>query len=644
VAAAFLGNDTALRHVAAHAEVPGDAAEAAADVLVKASIFEQVHPVRFAHPIVRSAIAADSSPAGAAAAHRRAALLLKAGGESMERIIPHLLLSAPAGDEWVVDSLHQAAQDALARGVPEMASRCLRRALDEPPVSGHAGLLAELSAAELANGAYEQSALAARRAIEMAPDPAARARFRLQEVYGLLSVGGAQEALATLEKGVVEAGTSDPELTLQLETELVLHSWFTDLVHPMRDRLVGYRNLQGQTLGERYMLTVLALEALRNSERAEIVRDLAVRGLSGGRLVAEASASSMPYFVGVVALMAAEAYDDAREEIEAGMRNCRARGSQYGYAGVCWIRGLLAHAEGNLIAAEADERACIEHAVPTMVGIGVACLALMLLEQGDVPGAHSELERGGLLSDARPLYLWGPYVRGLVRLARGEPAAALADFRDVGRHAVQIGGATAGLPWRAQLALAYQALGDRYSAQESAGEELELARSFGANRRLGVALRTAALVSRGDAHINLLTEAVKVLEVSPAKLELAHARYDLGVALLRAGRRREGRQLLEKSHDGARECGAKGLAQNSHEELRIAGARPRGIMFAGVESLTASERRVAEMAAAGMTNRDIAQALFVTPKTVENQLGRVYGKLEVNSRRALSELLKHPVS
>ncbi|HET7720155.1 MAG TPA: helix-turn-helix transcriptional regulator, partial [Acidimicrobiales bacterium] len=105
------------------------------------------------------------------------------------------------------------------------------------------------------------------------------------------------------------------------------------------------------------------------------------------------------------------------------------------------------------------------------------------------------------------------------------------------------------------------------------------------------------------------------------------------------GHRREGRDVLERAYDGAHACGARGLAQAAYDELLVAGARPRRLTFTGVESLTASERRVAQMAAEGLSNRDIAQALFVTPKTVENQLGRVYVKLGVSSRRALGDAL-----
>ena len=80
------------------------------------------------------------------------------------------------------------------------------------------------------------------------------------------------------------------------------------------------------------------------------------------------------------------------------------------------------------------------------------------------------------------------------------------------------------------------------------------------------------------------------------------------------------------------------LVEKAHAELVASGARPRR-SFVERDALTPSEQRVAEMAAGGMSNRDIAQALFVTEKTVETHLGRAYLKLGVRSRRQLPEAL-----
>ena len=137
----------------------------------------------------------------------------------------------------------------------------------------------------------------------------------------------------------------------------------------------------------------------------------------------------------------------------------------------------------------------------------------------------------------------------------------------------------------------------------------------------------------------LLHEAVEVLADSPAKLEHAKARTELGVALRRANRNAQAREHLRRAVELATICGASPVAARAEAELLATGARPRRIALSGVESLTPSERRVAEMAAEGPTNREIAQALFVTPKTVEVHLSHVYRKLGISSRSQLAGAL-----
>ena len=139
--------------------------------------------------------------------------------------------------------------------------------------------------------------------------------------------------------------------------------------------------------------------------------------------------------------------------------------------------------------------------------------------------------------------------------------------------------------------------------------------------------------------LELLERSVELLEPSPARGELAESLCDLGAALRSAGRRQEALDALRRAHDIAVAGGALALRDRVAAELRATGARPLARMHSGVEALTATERRVAEMAAAGQSNKEIAQALFVTAKTVENHLGRVYPKLAIHSRAELAEAL-----
>jgi DNA-binding NarL/FixJ family response regulator len=161
----------------------------------------------------------------------------------------------------------------------------------------------------------------------------------------------------------------------------------------------------------------------------------------------------------------------------------------------------------------------------------------------------------------------------------------------------------------------------------------------GQARAIGVALRVRGLLCKGDDQISLLTRAVTELEACPSRLERAHALTDLGAALRRGSRRTEAKELLARALDLAAGCGARALAARAREELVAAGARPRRERLSGVEALTASERRVAQMAATGMTNREIAQALFVTMKAVALHLTHVYEKLNIEGRAQLPAAL-----
>ena len=154
-----------------------------------------------------------------------------------------------------------------------------------------------------------------------------------------------------------------------------------------------------------------------------------------------------------------------------------------------------------------------------------------------------------------------------------------------------------------------------------------------------MALRASALVEEGGALVPRLREAVDVLERSPARLEHARALTDLGAALRRGNRRAEARSELERGLRIANELGARPLAERAQTELRAAGGRSSEPTGDGVSQLTASERRVAELAALGQSNPEIAQALFVTRKTVETHLGHVYAKLAISGRGQLSGVL-----
>lgn len=173
---------------------------------------------------------------------------------------------------------------------------------------------------------------------------------------------------------------------------------------------------------------------------------------------------------------------------------------------------------------------------------------------------------------------------------------------------------------------------------------MALARAFGAPRCLGVALRAAGLVHEGSARVQLLREAVEVLESSYGVLEHARALIDLGTTTRLTGAATDARALLARGQELAMSCGASAVVEPARHELRAAGARPRRAALSGIDSLTPSERRVAQLAADGMGNREIAQSLFVTEKTVETHLGNAYAKLKIRSRTELPAAFAKPVA
>jgi DNA-binding CsgD family transcriptional regulator len=231
--------------------------------------------------------------------------------------------------------------------------------------------------------------------------------------------------------------------------------------------------------------------------------------------------------------------------------------------------------------------------------------------------------------------------RGRLRLAQGRIREALDDFLECGRRAEGWGVRNPGSnAWRSSAAMALNLLGERDEAVELALEEVTLARRFEVPRELGIALRAAGLIEGGELGIERLREAAHVLEDSPAMLERARALTDLGAAVRRSGRRADAREPLRRALELAQRCGAKALAERARTELLATGARPRRAALSGVDALTASERRVAEIAAGGLSNREIAQALFVTEKTIEWHLSQAYRKLDIRSRSELAAIVK----
>jgi DNA-binding NarL/FixJ family response regulator len=230
--------------------------------------------------------------------------------------------------------------------------------------------------------------------------------------------------------------------------------------------------------------------------------------------------------------------------------------------------------------------------------------------------------------------------RGRLRQSQGRLEEAAEDMRESGRRQLELGNVTPIVsPWRSSLSRVLFELGEPAEARRLAEEELALARQVGAPRALSIALRGMARVEGGDEEIALLEEASTVIDSSGAQLERARVHAALGAALHRAGRPEDAREPLRLAVDLAHRSGAWALEKHALAELRATGARPRRRLATGSGALTPSERRIAELAAAGQLNREIAETLFVTTNTVEYHLRNAYKKLGISSRTQLAEAL-----
>lgn len=647
-AVAVLGDGARLAEAALLAEVAEAEAARAADLLAAHAILTPGEVLEFAHPIVRAAVYADIGSRQRAGAHARAAKVLAALGASEERIAAQITEAEPAGDAERVELLRRVAADALGRGAPAAAVAWLGRALAEPPpAASRAAVLLELGFAELRVAAPEAvDHLAA--AVELMQEPRLLATSARLLGNALTFAGESDRAIEALKSAIQDVEAVDPEMALFLEADLAAHA--QEASHearaPAAKRLERHGGLQGATPGECLVLASLAFERARASESASEAAAHLERALADGRLLDEQELDVPPtIYVLVVGLLATEALDLADAVLDRMLTDARTRVSIPAVAFVLAQKGVASMRRGAVARAEADARTALElltaHGIPLGATLALGVLIEAQIEGADVEAAEQALGASGF-DEIPPGLPSNPLLeaRGILRLAQGRTRDGLDDLFEFGRRDELWGGANPlASRWRSRASLALAAMGDTERARQMALDDLDRARRWGAASGIGVALRASALIEGGAPSVDRLREAAEVLAGSPARLEQARALTDLGAALRRANRRREARPALLQGLHLAERCSARALAERARTELRAAGGRSSAPGAIGVQQLTASERRVAELAAEGHSNPEIAQALFVTRKTVETHLGNVYRKLAISGRGKLRRAL-----
>ncbi|MBV9193239.1 MAG: AAA family ATPase [Solirubrobacterales bacterium] len=646
-AAAVLG-EAELRLAAGLAALEPSAGVVAADELAAAGILEQGRPLRFVHPIVRAAVETDLSPGERARLHAAAAHLLEDEGASTDRIAAHLLATDPTGDDWVVESLRAAASAAVANGATDSALAYLRRALAEPPSAPlRPDVLLELGFAESYAG-DPQAVADLEAALATAVDATAQVSITLA-LGRMLQIGGRnREALAVFDRTRARLANGDPSGAIMLEGAVLGAAQLdAETAAEAAPRIAALRRLAEEEADTpSSVFGTLAFAAVMANEPTETAARLALRALEGAPNLLPEAVDRPPFFYhACITLTLAERYEEALPRFDDAIADARRLGSLPHVLGLSCYRALAHRGIGNLADAEADARVALETG-PRPPGfhaaLALAVLLETLAERGEFDTAEAADQRYPLAEQFPTMIHAGVLraSRGRLRLAELRPAAALDDLLAAGDLFARLRTPNAmTVPWRSDAALAQLALGAQNEAKALAGEEVALAKAFGGPRMLGIALRAAGLAEGGTRGIGLLRQAVYVLESSPARLERARAMADLGAALRRAGQRIQSREILRPALDLAHRCGALGLTERTRTELIAAGGRPRRLVLTGLDSLTPSERRVAQLAAAGLPNREIAQHLFITARTVEGHLTHTYQKLDITSREQLPDAL-----
>jgi DNA-binding CsgD family transcriptional regulator len=647
-AVSVLGTDAEPRHVCALADLPLEVVLDNGGSLVRAAILRDARPFEFIHPLARAAVYDRMAPGGRSRLHRRAAELLATEAAPVERIAAQAFAVEPAGDPVVVEWLREAARSARTAAAPESAARYLRRALAEPPSpADRAAIWLELGQA-LAGIDLVASAESLAHAAETG-DPTITLFAHRWRAHSLGLGGRPTDAVRASEQALALAADPEQRLLLEATRDYYAANWLGDADWAQRwERVIERAEaMRGQTPGQRRLLAAAALGIGRTGQwSAALSIEFANRVRAAEyRWIEEDGGLETSSGLGMSSMIA----DDPKALPRHARGHSALRSGMVVFEATLYVqRAEMRLRVGELLEAESDARTGWRIRVEEQVNAAflhwwaMAVLIAVLTARGAYDEAVAVADWSAPIEEsctlAAPPLL--PIVLGELDLARGRTEEGIGRLLRDGAQLEECGWSNPSLnPWRARVAPALMACGRRGEASELIWPGVERARRFGAPWALGMALRAAGMVEQGEDGLRLLAEAVEVLGNGGHRFEQARAELELGAALRRANRRAAGREHLRAALDLASRCGATPLVDRARDELAATGARPRRALLFGVEALTASELRVARLAAAGYSNPEIAQTLFVTRKTVETHLGHVFSKLDIRTRGELGAAL-----
>jgi DNA-binding CsgD family transcriptional regulator len=650
-AMAVLGAEADLRHAIDVAGIDQRHVAEALGALADTGLLHPGVPPRFVYPTVGAAVYQNMLVSARNAAHAQAARFLASAAAPLDDIAQHLLRADVAGDPAAVTLLRRAAAKAVADNCAPDAVTYLTRALQEPPEQHDVvPLLTELGRAELrAQSPKGLDHLG--QAMGLSDDAVVRGRIGLDLAPGLVAAGRIEEAVTLLEALRAEAGDRDEQLGTLLDIALITAAQQVTFLRCRGSRRLYQLARSGSTNpGVTRLLAVSrATRALRQGASVDVVTALAEEALSG--MLSEDFAFldhdvSAYLWWGLGSVLACcDRLADADRLLSRTLSEAQASGMLLAATIYHSLRSWVRLQCGRLADAEADARTALEHASPfgfcsPAAVLAVASLSEVLTMRGEFGAARTLLNEYDFDASVKQSGMYPPllFARGRLQAATGDLDAAVEDFSlgcqlmddwDVDNPA---------LLYAAEAVVMLTRAGRQEEARDRAEALLPRARAFGAPRVLAAALRASALAATDGMTVAHLEQAAELLAGTEARLEHATVLVDLGTALRYRDRPATARRRLTSGMEAAQDCGAWGLVKSARAELSAMGVRVR-LTEEGVDSLTVQERRVADLAAEGKRNRDIALTLFVTVKTVEWHLNRVYRKLGIASRDELRRAL-----
>jgi DNA-binding CsgD family transcriptional regulator len=624
-------------------EALGHALEGALDEAVRHDVLEQRgRRLACVHPLLAAAVRANTPPVRARGHH----LALGRVAPDLERRARHLALATPTPDPSIAALLDEAAHEARGRGAPAVAAELLDLALGLDPVAvggedaepRHPTRFLHAAEAHIAAGNAARGADLLERGLEVCPPGSVRARL-LHRLADHLCWTDQVRGLALFVEAIAEAGES--ALASSIEQEL---AWVLAPVGRVTDGVrhaehaVGLAEAAGEPevlAGSLARLATLGFMHGRGRDDALVDRAERERG------AAPAPTQDPVLHARLIQSLWSDDFAEARSCLDVLDRQARHLGDEYELLAASWYRLLADLRQGrwdalaDTLARDRGRRALIGMEEDDPPGLWIE--ALVLAHLGEHDQARTLAERGAAMLDDDDIFGIGcRAVLGLLAMMEGDAPAAVDHLAGLPERARRSGWGEPGfLRWAPDVVEAHLLVGDVAAAEEVARWFGTMATTSRNHWALAVVPRLEGLLlaarRESDAGAEALAASLAAHEGLDQPFELARTRLLAGALERRRKRKGPARELLQRARDGFAALPAPRWAARAEDELARLGGRP-----STPDALTPTEHQVATHVAAGRTNREVADALFVSPKTVEWNLSKVYRKLGVRSRAELA--------